>query len=213
MNQRHTSSASRPKPIFFKYRSLENWRFVVDLFVNQRLFAAPYRDLNDPMEGRYSYFKDEISREFRRQVRGRKGELRICSLSEDPKNTLMWSYYAGGHKGIAVGVVPKHRRQDSPRQEPVIYEKEITLKSEDVDQGANAVAIHVLSRKLDAWAHEKEIRIFTRGEFVRVDIRKVLFGCLMEKQDKELVRALVRRTNPGVRIEEVRRSDLDMPLR
>ena len=43
------------EPTFYKYRSLENWRFVLDIFLNKRFYAAPFASLNDPMEGRYYY--------------------------------------------------------------------------------------------------------------------------------------------------------------
>ena len=51
--------------LLFKYRSLENWRWLLDILVNNRLYAAPFKDLNDPMEGRYFYFGDEMTQAFR----------------------------------------------------------------------------------------------------------------------------------------------------
>ena len=38
--------------ILYKYRSLDNWKFVLDIFLNKRLYAASFYDMNDPMEGR-----------------------------------------------------------------------------------------------------------------------------------------------------------------
>jgi hypothetical protein len=37
--------------VLYKYRSIENWKFLEDIFSNRRLFAATFRSLNDPMEG------------------------------------------------------------------------------------------------------------------------------------------------------------------
>jgi hypothetical protein len=40
--------------LLHKYRSLTDWKFVLDIFAHQRLYAASFLDLNDPMEGDYS---------------------------------------------------------------------------------------------------------------------------------------------------------------
>ncbi len=39
--------------MFYKYRGIKEFRYFVDIILNKRLFAAPYFDLNDPMEGHY----------------------------------------------------------------------------------------------------------------------------------------------------------------
>lgn len=41
--------------LLYKYRSIENFQFFVDIILNKRLYAARYLDLNDPMEGHYIY--------------------------------------------------------------------------------------------------------------------------------------------------------------
>jgi hypothetical protein len=37
--------------LLYKYRSIANLRFFKDIVINRRLYAAPFRTLNDPMEG------------------------------------------------------------------------------------------------------------------------------------------------------------------
>src|ERR1051325_10389346 len=98
--------------VLYKYRSLQNWKFLLDIFLNKRLYAAMYKELNDPMEGRYSYRDDILSREFKRTVANQKQEWKICSLSINFLNTLMWSYYADGHRGIAIGIKVKNRNSN-----------------------------------------------------------------------------------------------------
>ena len=36
---------------FFKYRSLSNLRYFLDILVNKRLYMATYSELNDPWKG------------------------------------------------------------------------------------------------------------------------------------------------------------------
>lgn len=38
---------------YYKFRSLQNLRFFLDIIINERLYAAKYDELNDPMEGAY----------------------------------------------------------------------------------------------------------------------------------------------------------------
>jgi hypothetical protein len=39
--------------MLYKYRNASSFRFLADILLKSRLYAAPYFDLNDPMEGRY----------------------------------------------------------------------------------------------------------------------------------------------------------------
>ena len=45
--------------ISYKYRSVDNFRNFVDIILNNRLYAASYQDLNDPMEGHYYYQREK----------------------------------------------------------------------------------------------------------------------------------------------------------
>ena len=38
---------------YFKYKSLDNLKHFLDIIANNRLYAAKYNELNDPMEGSY----------------------------------------------------------------------------------------------------------------------------------------------------------------
>ena len=40
---------------FYKYRSLSNLKRFIDILINNRLYAAKYIELNDPMEGFFLY--------------------------------------------------------------------------------------------------------------------------------------------------------------
>jgi hypothetical protein len=195
--------------ILFKYRSLENWRFLLDILVNNRLYAAPFKDLNDPMEGRYYYFGDEMTRAFKRLIRARKDDWRICSLTKNPTNTLMWSYYSGGHTGVALGLtVP---RSSSHLLRDVRYDSQIGIGSSSLRRPAPEIALEILSQKQLSWAHESEVRVFAPTEYVPIRLREIRLGCKVSATDRELLETLVRRTNPRVRIAQVTRAELDAP--
>lgn len=196
--------------VLFKYRSIQNWKFLLDIFLKKRLYAAAYKELNDPMEGRYYYHSDMVSREFKRALREQKREWRICSLSRNHRNTLMWSYYADGHRGIAIGVTARSPRRTPYTVRDVSYDMEVHVSGPTNDPAQ--VALQILSQKQFAWQHEQEVRVFTRDRFVHVDIRKVCFGCNVSHTDKELITALAKMSAPEAQLVQLQRKQLDRPL-
>ena len=74
------------------------------VILNNRLFAANYKSLNDPMEGHYLYHEGELNEYLRDIIYNQKQEIKLCSLTKDDDNFLMWSHYANGHKGLIIGV-------------------------------------------------------------------------------------------------------------
>ena len=198
-----------PEQLLFKYRTLENWRFLLDILINNRLFAAPFKDLNDPMEGRYYYYGDEMTKAFRKLVRARKDEWRICSLTKDPQNTLMWSYYSAGHTGVALGLTVPNSASD--RIKDVYYDSHIGIGPSSQRRPARDVALDILSQKQLSWSHEREVRVFSPRPYVPIRLREIRVGCKASTSDRELLEMLVRKTNPRVRILRVTRADLDAP--
>jgi hypothetical protein len=195
--------------LLFKYRSLENWRFLLDILVNSRLYAAPFKNLNDPMEGRYYYGDGEMTKAFRRLVRARKDEWRICSLTKDPQNTLMWSYYSTGHTGVALGLTVPDSPSDQIRD--VRYDSQIGIGASSQRRPPRDVALDILSQKQLSWSHEREVRVFSPRPYVPIRLKEIRLGCKASASDRELLDTLVRKTNPRVRIIPVTRTDLDAP--
>ncbi|MCP4229678.1 MAG: DUF2971 domain-containing protein, partial [bacterium] len=160
---------------YFKYRVLEPWEYLLDILVNRRLYAAHFEDLNDPMEGTFTYTKTQVNPGFIRKLVEKQSRLRICSLSRTHNNTVMWSYYAAGHKGIVLGVEVDPGQEDVLSIEEVEYAERITFEAyhgSDPDNDAK----RILSKKLSGWDHEGEIRVFTNLEFVGVRLRQLYLG-------------------------------------
>ena len=77
----------------YKYRDLSNFRYLVDIFLNNRLYASSYKNMNDPMEGMYRYHWDwdkEDTFDFLiNEISKEKQKIGICCLSEVSNNELM----------------------------------------------------------------------------------------------------------------------------
>lgn len=181
--------------LLYKYRSLDNFKNFIDIIVNNRLYAAKYDDLNDPMEGHYLYKDGILDENMRNKIYDNKQILRLCSLAKKPDNFLMWSHYSNGHKGVAIGV----------------RINEVEFEVNDIEYLPNLRyfenpnfldAITILSSKINLWEYEQEVRAFTKnGEnFIDVIVEEIHIGSKMSNQDYSLIRKLIEKVNPNIRI-------------
>ena len=82
----------------YRYRSLEHIDRELLAIEEAYLFCSSYRELNDPMEGRYFSTKRLKSSNkysaIRSEILFNKRQIGICSFSEVYNNELMWAHYA-----------------------------------------------------------------------------------------------------------------------
>ena len=113
----------------YKFRSLRsNFEFVLDILLNERLYCANYRNLNDPLEGMFSATQPgrapvglrftEIPH-FVEDLPRRSEETRVCSLSRPLTEMLLWSHYGDEHRGVAIEIDFTGANEPLPR--PVTY--------------------------------------------------------------------------------------------
>jgi hypothetical protein len=184
-----------PDQLLYKYRSLQNFKNFVDIILRNRLYASVYKEMNDPMEGQYYYRQGDYDRQVLRSIRENKRNLRICSLSRNNHHDLMWSHYADGHRGVAIGVSIDRDLVDI---RPVIYEGLHNLSGQIAEDEA---AREILSHKLNVWSYEEEERVFiTESQYVPAVILQVITGSVMSTQDLSMIRDLVQRINPQIEI-------------
>ncbi len=184
--------------MFYKYRGISNFRFFTDIILKKRLYAAPYFDLNDPMEGRYIYSgsigqKDE---KIIRLIKGEKENLKICSLSRNPNIELMWSHYSDGHRGVVIGVEVDETRYT---MRDIEYDGLYNFNS----HSSRETAIDILSHKNEVWDYEEEVRVFIhRKKYIAVKVREVICGSRMSPQDYGFIRDLVEKIDPRIEIKK-----------
>lgn len=181
--------------VLYKYRGLDNFKNFVDIILKNRLYAAQYKDLNDPMEGQYYYHRGELNRTIRDKILEEKGTLRILSLSRVNNNQLMWSHYADGHKGIAIGVRIDQTEYDV---QPIEYDGIVTIRNSDYN---GQTAREILRHKLEVWSYEEEVRVFQRNQmFIDVKIEEIILGQRVSNQNVGLIRDLLEKINPEIKI-------------
>ncbi|MDR0834326.1 MAG: DUF2971 domain-containing protein [Candidatus Symbiothrix sp.] len=175
---------NKPPEVLYKYRSIDNWKFFVDILLNNRLYAAKYKDLNDPMEGGYYYHSGKLDKKTRDKLREGKEKLKICALSATDDNFLMWSHYANGHQGVAIGV-EVDKKYDICEIE---YDGQTFVERNSCSESS---AKEILAHKSKIWNYENEWRVFTEDDFINVNVREIVIGKRMNDKDKELVKKLV----------------------
>lgn len=189
--------------LLYKYRSTEKFEYVKDILENKRLYAARLDEINDPMDG---FLRFGIQRLFPNEpdlVREAKEILkmwRIVSMSQSRENELLWSYYADGFRGVAIGVVPTTMaRKIKYYNEVVLFAEFAKLRGKDLAEG-------ILLWKFEQWKHEQEWRIIVpiEQQYVDVQVREVVFGERIDPEIRSVITDLVRTHVPNASIREFR---------
>ncbi|WP_294249514.1 DUF2971 domain-containing protein [uncultured Chryseobacterium sp.] len=182
-------------PIYYKYRTIDNYKYFVDILLYKRLFASTYKNMNDPMEGIYYTNRAFLSQDAKNKILQEKGDIKFCCLAKRPNNMLMWSHYANGHSGIALGVRINKRDNDIQNIE---YFSDHTF----IDNHNEKTARDILSRKLEYWKYEQEIRIFPKisSDYIVCRIEEIILGRKISKENENLIRDMVRKIDDSIRV-------------
>jgi len=192
--------------LLYKYRSLDPFRFFIDILRNKELYAAQFTELNDPMEGVFTLSRGVISEEMRSKIHYKKLEYRICAFSNKMNSTLMWTHYSDSHRGVVVGIEPPQENRDTMLVEVNYVTK---LKVSGDTHSARNIAQEILSQKLDHWKYEDEMRILTTKKFVPIKISQVIIGCNADRNEVERIKFMFKGVVDKSRIRQLDRSELD----
>jgi len=184
--------------MLYKYRSLKDFRYFVDIILNNRLYATMYKDLNDPMEGMYLNPDIEVpdvdTNRIKDAILNNKRKVRICSLSRDPFNELLWAHYADGARGIVIGI----ETEKDYKAHKVLYKGPYRANINDFND-PYYFPEKLFTHKGNAWSYEKECRIFTDNKFhVPVTVKEITIGRAMSTQDQSFIKKLIKRINNSI---------------
>lgn len=190
--------------MLYKYRTLGNYKFFIDIILNQQLYAAQYKDLNDPMEGQYLYSYGS-SQKVIDDIRRSKQEIRIVSLSRKNNIPLMWSHYANGARGVAIGV---NVVDTSYKLKRINYREKLLNLDAYSSKTPGKIAQTILSQKHSIWKYEEEERIFIDdgNQFVKVEVKEIITGSNMKDKEFEFLKSLVNRIDSSISIKKASES-------
>lgn len=187
--------------LYYKYRNLngENWKYLIDILLKNRLYCAKYPELNDPMEGFYRT-KENLPQYLKDQILNEKGYYRICSLANEDSNKLLWAHYADGFTGIAVGL------RTNELVYPVNYNGLFQLDEQLTSQNHDITSI--FSHKMEEWNYENESRIISNNgqSFIEIEVVEIIFGLRIDENVKQLLISLIRGLNRNITIKQQNRN-------
>jgi hypothetical protein len=187
----------------YKFRSLKDIEYSLDILLNERLHCVPYDKLNDPFEGvfvvvthlgglanlgwgpargygTHIYKKPSSIQQYKIP-----GGTRICSLSATRKDVRLWSHYADGHKGIAIEIEFDEKNDELFKVDYVRQLKEFgnSLLTSPLD------STEILKVKSFHWEYEEEFRLILNDEFysIKGKITGIYFGLRTPSLLQELI--------------------------
>jgi len=183
--------------ILYKYRSFDNIEYILDILLNERLYCPEYKNLNDPFEGQFysiihtkpgflglKFIKFQSVGDLYASIQ----HSRVCSLSSSLSDVRLWSYYAGGHTGIAIAI-------DFTGYENEIIEVKYDDKLPEYGMGflTSPLPKQVLTCKTSHWKYESEYRIITNSEYISIKnrIRAINLGHRISDSRRELIKKIV----------------------
>lgn len=184
--------------LLYKYRSLQNFKYFVDIVLKNRIHAAPYFEMNDPMEGHFKNNLGDNFDDFIQVIKDEKSGLKICSFSRNNNDPLMWSHYSDCQRGVVIGVEVDECKYDV---RTINYDGFYHLEYNNYNFALEC-AKNILCNKLKNWKYEEEMRIFVSGnsEFVYVKVVEVFLGSRVKNNDRELIKKLLFSINSKITV-------------
>lgn len=205
--------------LLYKYRSLENFEYVLDIIFNERLHCAPYEELNDPFEGiflstytigapptlGYPYGGINASRPVSpslgkllgREISSHHNVNEICF--DRQKNKICSLSASLNDVRLWSYYADGHKGitfeldlpEDTSSLHPVTYSETLPKFSGTV-LGA-PYSHEVLSCKTKHWAHEEEYRIISEDSFFPVagKIKAIYLGGRITDSYRDLLKKVI----------------------
>ena len=192
----------------YKYRSLNNLEYTLDILLNERLHCAPYEKLNDPCEGLFlsvtrlgagfgvspfASFPFAGTRTIKKPQSVSELHIpehtRVCSLSASLNDVRLWSHYADGHTGIAIEI-------DFDALDKQLHQVEYVDQLREFGNTALATPepTEVLRLKTIHWSYEQEYRLIDKVDYFPITGR--ITGVYMGLRTSPLLQELLLRTLP-----------------
>ena len=132
-----------------------------------------------------------------------RSRARICSLTRDPNNTLMWSYYAGGHTGVAIGIRVAGRHSANRRVAQVRYDSHLSIGSGSSAGQCGRSRKKSCPRSNKPGSTKPKCAFFHANSLFRRD-QGTRVGCMVSSADEALLRLLLKKIKPRVSLIQVR---------
>jgi len=170
-------------------------KYTRDILISEKFFFADWEKMNDPLEGFFQYYKTHETDDNVRDIYDAKNNYGICCFSKNYNEILMWSHYADNHSGICIEIEVDEVLCEENNID-IIYIKYKRNIESIVTTGVNVQEL--LSKKLNKWKYEKEVRVFCIGKNKRNKIgkiTKVFLGCNYSDEGRKIIEEYIGNKN------------------
>ena len=179
----------------YKFRSTDNFLFLADMLVSERIYCPKLVELNDPMEGIYDLKRDftrhdgDYRRKFTISTRSNitYDDIRICCFSSEIKSIQMWAHYGGAHRGLALEYDFSDIKNDliEVKYDGLFYQF-------FTDKNENPSPRDILAIKTPEWKYESEYRLMSGEKFLSVEgrLNRVVLGMSFPRETERILRRL-----------------------
>jgi hypothetical protein len=192
---------TQPPKYLYKYRRVD--ADALAMLASDKVYLSRLDAFNDPFES-LSLEAESMARGRRHASQGNAvaSSLRVCALSEEHRDLLMWGHYGDSHRGFCIRFEFAQDPAICQMLHPVQYEATIQEPGENSDDSTDVAWRHSLI-KSDKWSYEREWRIIstvsedeaaTAELFVGYKpavLRSIIFGVRTPELHKTLIRTLL----------------------
>ena len=172
----------------YKYMPYNYPQRIAEILSGSVFYFADWRALNDPMEGYFHYYDADHSPDELRDIVQSNDAYGICCFSMNCYEILMWAHYASNHKGLCIEIDADLERSPEVTLESIKYPPKIPWVKQR--NGKVRDAKDILSRKIQKWKYEQEIRAFCEGKDRKLKvgrITKVILGLRVDEAVRRIV--------------------------
>lgn len=192
------------KEVLYKYRSLSNLKRIIEIALDEKIYASRYKNLNDPMEGYYSYSED--IKPYRKEINKLKERSLICSFSKSQYIGLLWVMYADEGRGCCLEIEVK---KNSWERVEVDYKDQIPKITDSKDINIQ----NIFKCKPSIWKYEQEVRYVKESDKmlkVPATIKKIYLGYAYTRSSKEyeFYKELFEK-RLGIQVEFIDKNEID----
>ena len=181
----------------YKYRNIDI--NTLNLITEEKVKIRNFNYFNDPADPIIKLQIKELP-----EIKDMINKIKICSLSSEYDNFLMWSHYSNEHKGICIAYdISKIKEYNKTILKKVIYTKKIQIykpynhifENPTLNEEKNFISLFYLKHK--NWKYEKEYRIITYEDydFINLPIKAIYFGMNADINHINLVKNFIKDKN------------------
>ena len=204
--------AKKEVEYLYKYRSLANPLYFLDILANNRIYGALFTELNDPMEGSFIY-RSNISEASKIRLRDARRVTRVCSFSKRNNIGLLWAHYADNFHGCCIKL----------RVTSKVWERlEVDYTDKKTMPDANTDIHDLFKHKSSPWSYEEEVRYINYpkedikgrcSKYISVKIEAIYMGYKMPDSEfniwKEIIEKVVGKVDENIEVKKIKYQDID----